>query len=155
MKWIFRQFEECWSVFQSLFIFAYFQLSQVVHPFNMSDHRNRVHSIPLEILDDLGSRFIINIPEAERKDLIRICFQVRTWTPYKKDFKVYLSSKICFFLFLLLVFSLFPKWVILIHCYVFRLSSLTGFTLMSMFPRQTRIWGLATFENLQCTCSII
>jgi len=34
------------------------------------------HSIPLEILDDLGSRFIINIPEEERKDLIRICFQI-------------------------------------------------------------------------------
>ena len=34
------------------------------------------HSIPLEILDDLGSRFIINLPEDQRKDLIRICFQV-------------------------------------------------------------------------------
>ena len=34
------------------------------------------HSIPLEILDDLGSRFIINVPEEERKDLIRICFQI-------------------------------------------------------------------------------
>lgn len=34
------------------------------------------HSIPLEILDDLGARFIINIPEAEQQDLIRICFQV-------------------------------------------------------------------------------
>ena len=36
----------------------------------------RQHSIPLEILDDLGSRFIINVPEEERKDLIRICFQI-------------------------------------------------------------------------------
>ena len=34
------------------------------------------HSIPRAILDDLGSRFIINIPEEERKDLIRICFQI-------------------------------------------------------------------------------
>ena len=34
------------------------------------------HSIPLEILDDLGSRFIINVPQEERKDLIRICFQI-------------------------------------------------------------------------------
>jgi len=34
------------------------------------------HSIPLEILDDLGSRFIINLPEDQRKDLIRICFQI-------------------------------------------------------------------------------
>ena len=36
-----------------------------------------LHSIPLSILDDLGSRFIINIPEEERKDIIRIMFQVR------------------------------------------------------------------------------
>ena len=35
------------------------------------------HSIPMSILDDLGSRFIINIPEEERKDIIRIMFQVR------------------------------------------------------------------------------
>jgi len=35
-----------------------------------------LHSIPLSILDDLGSRFIINIPEEERKDIIRIMFQV-------------------------------------------------------------------------------
>jgi len=34
------------------------------------------HSIPLPILDDLGSRFIINIPDEERKDIIRIMFQV-------------------------------------------------------------------------------
>lgn len=36
----------------------------------------RKHSIPIEILDDLASRFIINLPEPMRKDLIRICFQV-------------------------------------------------------------------------------
>jgi mRNA-decapping enzyme subunit 2 len=42
----------------------------------MTDFRQ--HSIPLEILDDLGSRFIINVPEEERKDLIRICFQVKS-----------------------------------------------------------------------------
>ncbi|XP_063993797.1 m7GpppN-mRNA hydrolase [Diachasmimorpha longicaudata] len=34
------------------------------------------HSIPLDILDDLSSRFIINVPEEGRKDLVRICFQV-------------------------------------------------------------------------------
>ncbi|XP_014675388.1 PREDICTED: m7GpppN-mRNA hydrolase-like, partial [Priapulus caudatus] len=32
--------------------------------------------IPTDILDDLCSRFIINIPEEERQDLIRVCFQV-------------------------------------------------------------------------------
>ena len=36
-----------------------------------------IHSIPLEILDDLASRFIINVPDYIRNDLIRICFQVR------------------------------------------------------------------------------
>ncbi len=36
----------------------------------------RLHSIPLDILDDLASRFIINAPEAEKQDLIRMCFQV-------------------------------------------------------------------------------
>ncbi len=34
------------------------------------------HSIPLTILDDLASRFIINIPEEERRDIIRIMFQM-------------------------------------------------------------------------------
>ncbi|RZF35123.1 hypothetical protein LSTR_LSTR009429 [Laodelphax striatellus] len=34
------------------------------------------HVIPVDILDDLGSRFIINVPEEERKDLVRICFQI-------------------------------------------------------------------------------
>jgi len=38
----------------------------------------RHHSIPLDILDDLGSRFIINLPEMLRTDLIRICFQMET-----------------------------------------------------------------------------
>ncbi len=37
----------------------------------------RLHSIPLDILDDLASRFIINAPEGEKQDLIRVCFQVR------------------------------------------------------------------------------
>ncbi|XP_047996235.1 m7GpppN-mRNA hydrolase [Leguminivora glycinivorella] len=34
------------------------------------------HSIPIDILDDLCSRFIINLPESERGDLVRICFQM-------------------------------------------------------------------------------
>jgi mRNA-decapping enzyme subunit 2 len=44
----------------------------------------RLHSIPLDILDDLGSRFIINVPEEERKDLIRICFQVSLSVPFRQ-----------------------------------------------------------------------
>jgi mRNA-decapping enzyme subunit 2 len=44
------------------------------------------HSIPLEILDDLGSRFIINVPVEERKDLVRICFQIELAHWYYLDF---------------------------------------------------------------------
>lgn len=44
------------------------------------------HSIPLEILDDLSSRFIINVPGEERKDLIRICFQIELAHWFYLDF---------------------------------------------------------------------
>ncbi|GLG95391.1 M7GpppN-mRNA hydrolase [Gryllus bimaculatus] len=44
------------------------------------------HSIPLDILDDLCSRFIINVPEEERKDLVRICFQIELAHWFYLDF---------------------------------------------------------------------
>ncbi|XP_075237251.1 m7GpppN-mRNA hydrolase-like [Lycorma delicatula] len=44
------------------------------------------HIIPVEILDDLSSRFIINVPQEERKDLIRICFQVELAHWFYLDF---------------------------------------------------------------------
>ncbi|KAJ8737579.1 hypothetical protein PYW08_000174 [Mythimna loreyi] len=34
------------------------------------------HSIPTDILDDLCSRFIINLPREDRGNLVRICFQI-------------------------------------------------------------------------------
>ncbi|KAI5651472.1 dcp2, box A domain-containing protein [Phthorimaea operculella] len=34
------------------------------------------HSIPIDILDDLCSRFIINLPPEDRDNLVRICFQI-------------------------------------------------------------------------------
>ncbi|CAH1637469.1 unnamed protein product [Spodoptera littoralis] len=34
------------------------------------------HSIPIDILDDLCSRFIINLPHEDRGNLVRICFQI-------------------------------------------------------------------------------
>ena len=43
----------------------------------MEQREFRHHSIPLAILDDLASRFVINLPEPLRNDLIRICFQVK------------------------------------------------------------------------------
>jgi len=32
--------------------------------------------LPKDILDDLSSRFIINVPEEEKSDLVRLCFQI-------------------------------------------------------------------------------
>jgi len=43
-------------------------------------------SIPKDILDDLSSRFIINVPEEERKDVIRICFQIELAHWFYLDF---------------------------------------------------------------------
>lgn len=34
------------------------------------------HTIPLDILDELAARFLINMPLEEREDLVRVCFQV-------------------------------------------------------------------------------
>ncbi|GIY75467.1 m7GpppN-mRNA hydrolase [Caerostris darwini] len=45
---------------------------------NMPNNSRRNHStrIPNDLLNDLSSRFIINIPEEERSDLVRLCFQI-------------------------------------------------------------------------------
>nr|ACO10213.1 mRNA-decapping enzyme 2 [Lepeophtheirus salmonis] len=48
----------------------------------------RTHSIPSGILDDLASRFIINVPESQRKDIIRICFQCELAYWFYLDFYV-------------------------------------------------------------------
>jgi len=55
----------------------------------------RKHSIPIEILDDLASRFIINLPEPMRKDLIRICFQLETahWF-YSDEYQLASNSRL-------------------------------------------------------------
>lgn len=44
------------------------------------------HKIPLEILDDLSSRFIINVPYEERSDFIRISFQIELAHWFYLDF---------------------------------------------------------------------
>ena len=43
---------------------------------NCLNSRTGLHWIPLSVLDDLAVRFLINLPEWEKTDLIRICFQV-------------------------------------------------------------------------------
>jgi len=52
----------------------------------MSD--NRRHAIPFEILDEISARFIINIPLEERKDLVRVCFQIEAAHWFYMDFYV-------------------------------------------------------------------
>ncbi|KAK6643863.1 hypothetical protein RUM43_000126 [Polyplax serrata] len=42
--------------------------------------------IPSEILDDLSSRFIVNIPEEEKREPIRLCFQVELAYWFYLDF---------------------------------------------------------------------
>lgn len=41
-----------------------------------NNYRQSKHSIPIDILDDLCSRFIINLPPEDRSNLVRICFQI-------------------------------------------------------------------------------
>uniref|UniRef100_T1IWP2 mRNA-decapping enzyme 2 n=1 Tax=Strigamia maritima TaxID=126957 RepID=T1IWP2_STRMM len=63
-------------------------------PFRFSDlilkmdvaNNNELIPIPSGILDDLSSRFIINVPDEERKDLTRICFQIELAHWYYLDF---------------------------------------------------------------------
>lgn len=44
------------------------------------------HTITADILDDLASRFIINVPDDERSDFVRICFQIELAHWFYLDF---------------------------------------------------------------------
>uniref|UniRef100_A0A182RAQ7 m7GpppN-mRNA hydrolase n=1 Tax=Anopheles funestus TaxID=62324 RepID=A0A182RAQ7_ANOFN len=48
--------------------------------------KNGSLAISSDIMDDLASRFIINVPEDERKNLIRICFQMELAHWFYLDF---------------------------------------------------------------------
>lgn len=50
------------------------------------NNRRAENGIPCEILHDLASRFLINIPAHEKKDMVRICFQVELAHWYYIDF---------------------------------------------------------------------
>uniref|UniRef100_A0A1B6I4Q5 m7GpppN-mRNA hydrolase n=1 Tax=Homalodisca liturata TaxID=320908 RepID=A0A1B6I4Q5_9HEMI len=50
------------------------------------DSKSLERSIPVDVLNDLCSRFIINVPEEERKDLVRILFQVELAHWFYLDF---------------------------------------------------------------------
>ncbi|GFR32936.1 m7GpppN-mRNA hydrolase [Trichonephila clavata] len=47
---------------------------------------SRKNTIPNDLLNDLSSRFIINVPEEERVDLIRLCFQIELAHWFYLDF---------------------------------------------------------------------
>jgi len=46
------------------------------------------HSIPVEILDEIAARFIVNLNDEERKDTVRICFQLEEAHWFYIDFYV-------------------------------------------------------------------
>ncbi|XP_058462912.1 m7GpppN-mRNA hydrolase [Malaya genurostris] len=51
--------------------------------------------ISSDILDDLGSRFIINVPVEERENLIRICFQIELAHWFYLDFYCSVQKQKC------------------------------------------------------------
>ncbi|XP_065086039.1 m7GpppN-mRNA hydrolase [Ochlerotatus camptorhynchus] len=51
--------------------------------------------ISSDILDDLGSRFIINVPENERQNLIRVCFQIELAHWFYLDFYCVAQKQKC------------------------------------------------------------
>ncbi|XP_037936566.1 anaphase-promoting complex subunit 1 [Teleopsis dalmanni] len=53
---------------------------------NNNNSNNKHFKIPSDILDDLSSRFIINVPDMELNDLIRICFQIELAHWFYLDF---------------------------------------------------------------------
>lgn len=59
-----------------------------------AEFRTLEHSIPLDILSDLLSRFIINVPEAAKQTHIRICFQIELAYWYYLDFYVNNDNKL-------------------------------------------------------------
>lgn len=52
----------------------------------VSNNRKDVFSIAADILDDLASRFIINLPDNDRTNFVRICFQIELAHWFYLDF---------------------------------------------------------------------
>lgn len=46
------------------------------------------HTIPVDILDEISARFIVNLNEEERKNFVRICFQIEEAHWFYVDFYV-------------------------------------------------------------------
>ncbi|XP_058834920.1 m7GpppN-mRNA hydrolase [Topomyia yanbarensis] len=60
-----------------------------------SQPQQQTHAIDSAILDDLGSRFIINVPIEERENLIRICFQIELAHWFYLDFYCSVQKQKC------------------------------------------------------------
>jgi Dcp2, box A domain len=58
----------------------------LLHPIQPSSSGGGGVKIPKDLLDDLASRFIINIPDHERIDMIRVCFQIELAHWFYLDF---------------------------------------------------------------------
>ncbi|XP_063705275.1 m7GpppN-mRNA hydrolase [Culicoides brevitarsis] len=52
----------------------------------MENKMKNLPFIPQDILDDLASRFIINIPEEEKANMVRVCFQIELAHWFYLDF---------------------------------------------------------------------
>lgn len=66
-----------------------------LEPFNGAPANSNQHYISSDILDDLASRFIINVPDDERNNLIRICFQIELAHWFYLDFFCANDEKKC------------------------------------------------------------
>ena len=47
---------------------------------------NHKLNIPNDLLEDLCSRFLVNVPEEEKNDMIRLCFQIELAHWFYLDF---------------------------------------------------------------------
>nr|XP_022904243.1 m7GpppN-mRNA hydrolase [Onthophagus taurus] len=56
--------------------------------------RTTQHSIPMDVLIDLIARFVINVPDTAKQNLIRICFQIELAYWYYLDFYVNGETKL-------------------------------------------------------------
>jgi len=54
----------------------------------MADIQYNRHSIPVDILDEIAARFIVNLNQEERENFVRICFQIEEAHWFYIDFYV-------------------------------------------------------------------
>jgi len=87
-----KQLEKPWYIFSYIFSI---KLPKSVSTPTMADpsvstenKRAIAHSIPIDILNDLLTRFIIFVPESAKQNLIRICFQIELAHWFYLDFYV-------------------------------------------------------------------